>query len=291
MITIFFIIVSIAILDIRNSNDYSWVNNPLPQSNYDSDSPREFSQDPLLGAFFLLVVIAFLISPILGVIAVLITLKWYRSIKIKVQGKDKDATKRRKEALLRAKVFLLPYKDIWRNLTLSNKYCSLKLRLDGTTIIGTEKKHNPYQPYRTFKIISSHVLDINELWNVFCMHFSYNKSYQGLLEDCNTFKASIYEDIITPRIPQDNKVKLEPKIDINNCSEAELTSLPGVSIVISKKIIKKREEIGGFKNVEDFLLFVNLKPNVSKQLESKICVNKMKGSLKITRSAERQIDL
>ncbi len=100
---------------------------------------ENFSQDPLLGAFFLLVVIAFLISPILGVIGVLITLKWYRSIKIKVQGKDKDATKRRKEALLRAKVFLLPYKDIWRNLTLSNKYCSLKLQLDGTTIIGTEK--------------------------------------------------------------------------------------------------------------------------------------------------------
>ena len=110
------------------------------------------------------------------------------------------------------------------------------------------------------------------------------------MEDCNTFKASVYEDIITPNMPQEKKIPAQ-QIDVNNCSEAELTALPGISIVISKKIIKKREEIGGFKNVEEFLIFVRLKPNVSKQLEPRICVNKMKGSLKVKRSNERQIDL
>ena len=81
------------------------------------------------------------------------------------------------------------------------------------------------------------------------------------------------------------------KIDINNCSEVELTALPGISIVMSKKIIKKREEIGGFKNTNDFFLFLKLKPHMQKQLENLICVNKMKGLIKIEKNKERSVDL
>lgn len=288
---IIFFIIAIITFAIRNQNSSDLINRMNGINRYgnvfDIDNESN-SIEPLLIMLFILVVFAFFISPILGIISIPVTLFAYRYIKKKEN--DNGAERRRKEALLRAKVFLLPYKDIWRNLTLSNKYCSLKLKLDGTTIIGKEKTSDPYKPYRTFKVTDTQVFDINELWNLFCVNFSHNKSYDGLLEDCNTFRASIYEDIITPQVQEERRLP-EAKIDINNCSEAELTALPGISIVISKKIIKKREEIGGFKNVEDFLLFAKLKPNVSKQLEPKICVNKMKGSLKITRSAERQIDL
>lgn len=289
MLEVIFFIIAIIIAAARSNNNYDWINEPFNQRrNYFFDTADETPSDPSLVACFVIVVAAFFFSPVLGLISIPATLICYHYLK-KTEN-SRGAKKRREEALLRAKVFLLPYKDIWRNLTLSNKYCSLKLKLDGTTIIGKEKTSDPYKPYRTFKVTNTQVFDINELWNLFCVNFSHNKSYDGLLEDCNTFRASIYEDIITPQVQEERKFP-EVKIDINNCSEAELTALPGISIVIAKKIIKKREEIGGFKSVEDFLLFAKLKPNVSKQLEPKICVNKMKGSLKITRNKERQIDL
>lgn len=299
---VIFFIIAIIIYAARNSNseNYDWVNRPFdnPRSSYGWGTyyPNEGwkPKDPMLVLMTILVLFAFFIQPVIGIILIPVCVLAYRQIK-KMQV-DKDAEKRRKEALSRARVFLLPYKDIWKNLTLSNKYCSLKLKIDGKTIVGTEKKSDPYLPYRFFKITASQVFDNNELWNLFCINFSYNKSYNGLLEDCNRYKASIYEDIVTPQLPKpEAKTVVDgetvSQIDVNNCSEAELTALPGISIVIAKKIIKKREEIGGFKNISDFLLFVKLRPNVSKQLEPKICVKKMKGNLKYTRNNERTLDL
>ena len=81
------------------------------------------------------------------------------------------------------------------------------------------------------------------------------------------------------------------KLDVNNASEVEITSLPGISIVLAKKIIKRREEIGGFKDVNDFLDFTQLKPHMRMQLRDLICVNKMKGAGKIKRNNERSVDL
>lgn len=203
---------------------------------------------------------------------------------------------RRKTALSLAKIYLLPYKDIWRNLTLSNKYCTLKLRGDGKTIVGTEKKSDKNLPYRKFKIINSKVHDEKELWNMFCTAFSHQTSYDGLLELCDTYKLSRFDDIVvpqqalTPNLPQTVQLQ-QPITDINNCSEIELTALPGISIVLAKKIIKKREELGGFKSVENFLDFLKLKSNITNQLRTLVCVNKMQGSLKIERFEERRVDL
>ena len=245
--------------------------------------------DPLLMVLVFVVVFSFIFSPIIGVILIPISIFGYRIIKD--SEKDREVAQRRERALKKAGAFLSPYSDIWRNLTLSNNRCSLKLRLDGTTIMGTEKKSDPYSPYRTFKVTESKVFDRVELWNLFCINFSYNISYEGLLEACSRFKVSIYEDIITPLQPAKKRQALIKLVDVNNSSEAELTALPGISIVISKKIIKKREEIGGFKNIGEFLTFVNLKPNVTEQLRSQICVKKMAGSLNLERNQERTIDL
>ena len=88
-----------------------------------------------------------------------------------------------------------------------------------------------------------------------------------------------------------NKLKSKEKIDINNASEVEITSLPGISIVIAKKLIKKREEIGGFKNTHEVFVYLKLKPHMENQLKDLICVNKMKGSVKIEKYQERHVDL
>ena len=228
---------------------------------------------------------------ILGVVSVLADRGRFRFFTLD----GPDDKERRKAALRKAKMFLLQYKDIWKNLTLSNKYCTLKLRADGQTIVGKEKPLNNSVPYRTFTIVASHVHANSDLWNMFCKSFSHQTTYDGLVEYCKIFNTTIYEDIITP--PQSSVKQVNSaqqnivKTDINNCSEIELTALPGISIVISKKIIKKREQIGGFKSVDEFLKFINLKPNITNKLKEMIVVSKMKGSLKVEKYKERTVDL
>lgn len=206
----------------------------------------------------------------------------------------------RRAALNEAKIFLAPYQDIWRDLRLSNKYISLILEHDGVTIRCIEK----VKPFRKLQITQSHIHTPQELWNMFCIYFSYNKSYQGVVEDCQRFHASTIESggiETTPSLaPYGDRVKevaheKEPepvyeKLDINNCSEIELTALPGISIVISKKVINRREEIGGFKNVDEFFSFIKLKPHMENQLRKRIKVEKMKGSLYTKKHSERSVD-
>ena len=210
---------------------------------------------------------------------------------------------RRRQALSKATIYLAPYNSIWSNLKLSNKYCSLRLQANGRTIVGRETVNL----YRTFRISNSRVHSDEELWNMFCNKFDHNTTFDNLIELCAQFQADInienyytannssknnynnsYQvDVPKPTVPE---IKQE-KLDINNASEVELTALPGISIVVAKKIIKRREEINGFKNVNEFLQFTQLKPHMQTQLRELICVNKMKGSINIKRYNERSVDL
>ena len=237
---------------------------------------------------------------------------------------------RRREALNNAAIYLAPYNSIWRNLKLSNTYCSLRLQSNGYTIVGRES----IEPYRTFRITKSNTHPDEELWNMFCNMFDHNTRFDRLIELCRIFQTDIKieggkhtasfdnystethnDKAETPTLSYDNNYLTEAhnietyasikvdapnstvqqsrkeKLDVNNASEVELTALPGISIVLAKKIIKRREEIGGFKDISDFLQFTQLKPHMRLQIEELVCVNKMRGSLKINRYEERKIDL
>ena len=216
---------------------------------------------------------------------------------------------RRRDALRIAKIYLSPYKDIWRDLKLSNKLCSVQLWADGKTITAREYM----KPKRSFRVMYSQVHPTEELWNMFCMAFSFNTSFDGLVQLCNTFQVqiSVAEETpqienkannITPKKTSNNTIKVDmdtstktnnntEKTDINNASEVEITALPGISIVMAKKLVKKREEINGFKKVDDVILFLHVKPHIEKQLRELICVNKIKTSIKIKRNKERSVDL
>ena len=227
-----------------------------------------------------------------------------RNLNSKQTGLNSDAARRR-SVLREAKIYLAPYKDIWRNLKLSNKYCRIKLGYDGHTITAQDSMN----PNCSFRIIRSNVHPIQELWNMFCISFSHNTTFDGLVQLCNTFSAEIelkgetvnlgksgkeqsYDYLKTDLVSTKNEIISEKeKLDINNASEVELTALPGVSIVMAKKLIKKREEIGGFKSVNDVCLFLKLKPHMQTQLEKLICVKKMKGNMDLKRYNERRIDL
>jgi len=210
-------------------------------------------------------------------------------------------SEQRRAALREASIYLAPYKNIWRDLRLSNKYCSLILEHDGVTIRCIEK----VKPYRKLQVIRTPIHTHRELWNMFCIYFAHNKSYNGVKEDCQRYGASIIETIgmteNEEKIPTEKNTNTpnvgnninesNEKTDVNNCSEIELTELPGISIVIAKKIIKKREEIGGFKTVEEFLNYIKLKPHMENQLRTRIKTEKMKGSIFQKKYNERSVDL
>ena len=256
---------------------------------------NRYSSLRLAFSLIAIIIYLFLMHPMFAIICSVLIVGGYVLIS-KVREKsliDEGKIMRREAALRAAKIYLNPYQDIWKNLRLSNKYCSIRLGRDGHSI--TVKEHlKDSSNSRTFRIIESRIHSFEDLWNMFCINFDNNKTYDGLLDDCRKYKVTVLEDkIINSYKPKTlvNKIENSKKIDINNCSEVELTALPGISIVMSKKIIKKREEIGGFKNTNDFFLFLKLKPHMQKQLENLICVNKMKGLIKIEKNKERSVDL
>lgn len=218
---------------------------------------------------------------------------------------EQISKRRQREAALRsASIYLSPYTNIWNNLKLSNKYCSMRLSGFGSSIVARDKKNIG----RTFRVINSSVHTYDDLWNMFCLSFSHNTTFDELVQLAERYAADIElkdvqksvvnsQELSTQRQVRDSNdnlsVKTEKKelLDVNNASEVELTALPGVSIVMAKKLIKKREEIGGFKSVNDVCLFLHLKPHMQKQLEQLICVKKMKGSVNLQRYNERRIDL
>ena len=62
-------------------------------------------------------------------------------------------------------------------------------------------------------------------------------------------------------------------IDINTCTEDELTSLPGISVVRAKKAAAMRSERGGFDSLDDFLGSLNIEPHFAAQIRKLVTVS------------------
>ena len=60
--------------------------------------------------------------------------------------------------------------------------------------------------------------------------------------------------------------------------------------MLAKRIIKKREEIGGFETTGDFFMFLKLKEHLVKQLTPLVKAEKMRGNVSKNYSHERTID-
>ena len=235
----------------------------------------------LIGTAIALLILLFTMFPIPSIVISVVCIFSYVCFTYfsKKNVVDSGTTSRRKAALYTAKAFLGHYDDIWSNLKLSNQYCYISM-IDEMTIIG----------------VKSNVHDWIELWNMFCINFSYNKTYEGLIEDCRRYNLVVDEKIM--EMPEKQKIipaKIKPEagnlVDINNASEEEIAALPGISVIMAKKSIKKREEIDGFKNINEFFAFLKIKPHMQDQLINLICVNKIKNTGKIERFHERKVDL
>lgn len=62
-------------------------------------------------------------------------------------------------------------------------------------------------------------------------------------------------------------------IDLNNSSEQELASLPGIGVIVAKRAVDLRESGGGFRSVEDFGEALNLKPHVVERIKPLVSIS------------------
>ena len=60
------------------------------------------------------------------------------------------------------------------------------------------------------------------------------------------------------------------RIDINNATDEEIASLPGVNIILAKKAIEFRNKNGAFRTLEQFMNIVNVKPHFASKIKSMI---------------------
>ena len=78
-----------------------------------------------------------------------------------------------------------------------------------------------------------------------------------------------------------NNIFIEPKkLNINTATEQEITNLPFINIIHTKKITKHIEENGSFKSFWDFALFMNLRPNQGEILSKLVFVKPLKENIK-----------
>lgn len=178
-------------------------------------------------------------------------------------------------------------------LTISNKKCIL--------FYGDEIEIRDLSNHETQRI--TRTLDIDEILkktiyreicNVFCEDTNYAHLYY-ILQSCgaNMKERTAKVEFIQKEEEEKPKRKADylKRIDINSASESELKSLPGINVIYAKKIIKRREEIGGFKNINELFEYLKLTPSMIRNLRHKIFAGEMKKDETKIKYNERNIDL
>ena len=87
-----------------------------------------------------------------------------------------------------------------------------------------------------------------------------------------------------------DNINSENLFDINKITEEEFVKLPGVNVILAKRIVRQREEIDGFKTKEEFYEFCKFKPHFIEQLNNLISVGEFDILDVILREEERTVD-
>ena len=190
--------------------------------------------------------------------------------------------KNRINALKLAQPYLEPYTDLWKNQVLSNRILKAELRYMIIYLEGSGL---------SLKIKSNRKAYIDLIWDYILNKFSSTLSYDDI---CSQVREFVYFKGLPIEISETEvklHIKLEDMVDVNNCSEYELTKLSGINIAVAKRIVAKREVIGGFKTKEEFLKFINLKPHQEKMIKKYVRIRRIKVVKPKRKSFERHVDL
>ncbi|ERI09676.1 ComEA family DNA-binding protein [Aneurinibacillus aneurinilyticus] len=83
--------------------------------------------------------------------------------------------------------------------------------------------------------------------------------------------------------------KVVVKIDINLASESEIASIPEIGIILAKKVIIKRQEVGGFQSFEQFSEIMGLREHTIEKIKKYVDFSQVENNNSHTKSG-RVID-
>jgi len=108
-----------------------------------------------------------------------------------------------------------------------------------------------------------------------CFSFSDRATYGGILKVLKDNFDDIQESGPVPTVQKEIpkaedeepiKPVLNRLVDINNSTVEQIATLPGINIVLAKRIVKYRESKGGIYSKEEFYKEFNIKPHFQKEL-------------------------
>ncbi|MCM1003289.1 MAG: helix-hairpin-helix domain-containing protein [Candidatus Gastranaerophilales bacterium] len=203
----------------------------------------------------------------------------------------------RQKSLAKAAKYLKPYNNIWKGLELNNSYCSITLKTCTNLCLQELNSRITRQAtiytLNDIKLEKNNYLESIEVWDVLCMNFSDETTFDSIIQSCKmmdiAYKIKISrspkpERTVTP------KPIVENKTDINNANIEELKTLPFINTALAKRIIKKREEVNGFKSVDDVCLYLKFNVEKSMKFREYICVNLREIPLSEVKNDERSVD-
>ena len=169
---------------------------------------------------------------------------------------------------------------------------------------GDKVRINKYYDDIWFEIIKNITDDLmaDELWNLLQTKNLVRKNNVQKIKSKNylTLKEEQKEKKRNKRQIKENKRSKKRRIlDVNNCTIEQLNSLPGITVIIAKRLIKYRDENGGFSSPNDFWENAKLSPHIKYMIEKKkiIKTKKVKNTIfriienTISKTIERMVDI
>ena len=92
------------------------------------------------------------------------------------------------------------------------------------------------------------------------------------MENIQEAPKTIERQVDAPEFVEMGEVlsKESKQIDVNNATASEISILPGINIVMAKKIVEFRDTNGLFKNEEDFFKVANVKEHFIPKIKAMI---------------------
>jgi len=213
------------------------------------------------------------------------------------------ANARRKKSLNACKAFLTKEKYIF---TLKNKNIIFIFDTKNETMSLVDVIHKGRAATVVWSEQAESMLESKD--NIFeqtfdniCVSFTERANYAGVIKVLKENFSIVHETESKAQKTKEYNVKKElhkgtkfeqpspDAININTANEEELATLPGITIIIAKKIIKYRDLHDGFKTKKEFFTEMKIKPHFQTQLNDIINVSKPQQKQTID-SSERIID-
>ncbi len=186
--------------------------------------------------------------------------------------------------------------------TLCNSSCMVKF-IPGKSIVVTDNiaERNQY----TFTVYNYQVKNLNKCWNDICKIFddyTYLKMLASYFENFYLIDGKINLVLLKSYTPPLNENKNNNKvinnqntgtqnsannttqtnshidtaglIDINNASADQIAQLPGLNLIMAKKIVDYRNKHGEFTDVDQFYIAGGIKDYFKSKISSLVVINK-----------------